>query len=117
MRCTLIRDEHDVVGFITTIRDGRRALGYYVGLDYAVNARVPLYLRLLQCLVEDAIELGCEELSFGRTAAEPKASLGASACASHVWLRHRMPAVNALVREVFTRVQPDAAPLRQPFKV
>jgi hypothetical protein len=116
MRCTLIRDEQRIVGFMTTIRDGERALGYYVGLDYAVNAKVPLYLRLLQCLVEDAIELRCRELSFGRTAAEPKASLGASACASHVWLRHRLPAVNVLVREVFSRVQPEAAPQRQPFK-
>jgi hypothetical protein len=116
MRCTLIRNEHDIAGFITTVRDGHRALGYYVGLDYEVNAKVPLYLRLLQCLIEDAIELGCTELSFGRTAAEPKASLGASAQPSHVWLRHRLPAVNAVVREIFSRVQPEAAPQRRPFK-
>lgn len=116
MRCTLIRNDSDIVGFITTIKDGTRALGYYVGLDYAVNAQVPLYLRLLQCLIEDAIELGCSELSFGRTAAEPKASLGASAHSSHVWMRHRLPAVNALVRGIFTRVQPDEAPQRRPFK-
>jgi hypothetical protein len=116
MRCTLIRNDDHIAGFITTIRDGDRALGYYVGLDYAVNASVPLYLRLLQCLIEDAIELGCSELSFGRTAAEPKASLGASAHASHVWLRHRVPAVNSVVREIFSRVQPDDAPQRRPFK-
>jgi hypothetical protein len=116
LRCTLIRNDAGIAGFITTIKDGQRALGYYVGLDYAVNAQVPLYLRLLQCLIEDGIELGCSELSFGRTAAEPKASLGASPHASHVWLRHRLPAVNALVREIFTRVQPDEVPARRPFK-
>lgn len=116
MRTTLIRNDERIAGFITLIKDGERALGYYVGLDYAVNAGVPLYLRLLQSLIEDAIELGCSELSFGRTAAEPKASLGASAYSSHVWLRHRLPAVNALVREIFTRVQPEAAPQRSPFK-
>ncbi len=116
MRCTLIRNDEQIAGFITTIKDGTRALGYYVGLDYAVNATVPLYLRLLQSLIEDAIVLGCDELSFGRTAAEPKASLGASARSSHVWMRHRLPAVNALIREVFTRVTPDAAPQRRPFK-
>jgi hypothetical protein len=116
MRCTLIRNDDHIAGFITTIRDGERALGYYVGLDYAVNAKLPLYLRLLQCLIEDAIELGCSELSFGRTAAEPKANLGASAHPSHVWLRHRLPAVNSVMREIFSRVQPDAAPLRRPFK-
>ena len=110
---------HTLGGFksrVTLIKDGERALGYYVGLDYAVNAGVPLYLRLLQSLIEDAIELGCSELSFGRTAAEPKASLGATAYSSHVWMRHRLPAVNALVREIFSRVQPEAAPQRSPFK-
>lgn len=115
-RCTLIRDDEHIVGFMSTIKDGSRALGYYVGLDYAVNATVPLYLRLLQSLIEDAIELGCSELSFGRTAAEPKASLGAVAHSSHVWLRHRLPAVNALVREIFTRVEPEEVPQRKPFK-
>lgn len=121
LRCTLIRrvdDDSDagIAGFITTIRDGDRALGYYVGLDYAVNATVPLYLRLLQSLIEDAIEMGCAELSFGRTAAEPKAGLGAEAYPSHVWLRHRVPVVNAVLREIFSRVLPDAAPQRRPFK-
>lgn len=116
MRCTLIRNDDHIAGFITTIKDGTRALGYYVGLDYAINGRVPLYLRLLQCLIEDGIELGCTELSFGRTAAEPKASLGASPQASHVWLRHRLPAVNAVVREIFSRVQPDEVAARRPFK-
>lgn len=116
MRCTLIRNGEHIAGFITTLRDGDRALGYYVGLDYAVNATVPLYLRLLQCLIEDAIELGCSELSFGRTAAEPKASLGAAALGSHVWLRHRVPAVNSVVREIFSRVRPDNTPQRRPFK-
>ena len=115
-RCTVIRDDSEIVAFMTTIKDGDRALGYYVGINYEVNARVPLYLRLLQCLVDDAIELGCVELSFGRTAMEPKAALGAVAQPSHVWLRHRIPVVNSLLREVFTRVHPDEAPLRRPFK-
>jgi hypothetical protein len=115
-RCTLIRDDKTIVAFMTTIKDGDRALGYYVGFDYAVNAKVPLYLRLLQTLIEDAIDLGCSELSFGRTAMEPKASLGATAKASHVWLRHRVPVVNAVVRELFCRVEPDEAPQRRPFK-
>lgn len=115
-RCTLIRDDDVIVAFMTTIKDGDRALGYYVGINYEVNAKVPLYLRLLQSLVDDAIELGCSELSFGRTAMEPKAALGATAQASHVWLRHRIPVVNSLVRELVTRIHPDDAPQRRPFK-
>lgn len=115
-RCTLIRDDNAIVAFMTTIKDGNRALGYYVGFDYAVNATVPLYLRLLQTLIEDGIELDCSELSFGRTAMEPKAALGATGQPSHVWLRHRVPVVNAMVRELFSRVEPDEVPQRRPFK-
>jgi hypothetical protein len=115
-RCTLIRNDERIVAFMTTIKDGNRALGYYVGIDYAVNATVPLYLRMLQSLIDDAIDLGCSELSFGRTAMEPKAALGATAKASHVWLRHRTPAINVLIRELVTRVRPDDAPQRRPFK-
>jgi len=115
-RCTLIRDDAAIVAFMTTIKDGDRALGYYVGINYAVNAKVPLYLRMLQCLIDDAIELNCSTLSFGRTAMEPKAALGATAQASHVWLRHRVPVINSVVRELFARVSPDEAPLRKPFK-
>ena len=115
-RCTLIRDDDAIVAFMTTIKDGDRALGYYVGINYAVNVKVPLYLRMLQCLIDDAIELGCSELSFGRTAMEPKAALGATAQASHVWIRHRVPLINTFVRELFARVTPDEAPLRKPFK-
>ena len=115
-RCTLIRNDDAIVAFMTTIKDGDRALGYYVGINYEVNAKVPLYLRMLQCLIDDAIELECSELSFGRTAMEPKAALGATAQASHVWLRHRVPVVNAVVREMFARVSPEDAPQRKPFK-
>lgn len=115
-RCTLIRDDTRIVAFMTTIRDGSRVLGYYVGFDYAINARVPLYQRLLQALVEDAIAMGCDDLSFGRTAMEPKASLGATARPSHVWLRYRVPVINAMIRELFVRVRPETPPQRRPFK-
>jgi len=115
-RCTVIRDDQRIVGFITSLRDGERALAYYVGFDYPTNQHVPLYLRLLHALIDDAIALGCSELSLGRTAMEPKAGLGATARDSHVWLRHRVPAVNLLLRQLFSRVEAEAAPQRSPFK-
>lgn len=115
-RCTLIRNDERIVGFMTTLKDGERALAYYVGFDYAVNASVPIYLRLLHALIDDAISLGCRELSLGRTAMEPKAGLGATAHESSVWLRHRVPALNWMLRKLFTRVEAEAAPERTPFK-
>lgn len=115
-RCTVIRDAQRIVGFMTMLRDGERALAYYVGFDYPTNERVPLYLRLLHSLIDDAIALGCTELSLGRTAMEPKASLGATARDSHVWLRHRVPVVNLLLRQILSRVEAEEAPQRTPFK-
>jgi len=91
-----------------------RALGQDVGIDHGVNASVLLYLRLLPCLIDDAVELECVVSSFGRTAMEPGASLDAIAQSSHAWLRHRIAVVNALVHEAFTRVQPGDDRSRKP---
>lgn len=115
-RCSVIRRGQEILGFATTLRDRRRAVGYYLGLDYATNAEIPLYLRLLQAVVADAIALGGEVLSLGRTALEPKARLGAKPVPQQIWVRHRMPVINVVVRELLQVVPHDEAPERSPFK-
>ncbi|HEX8351365.1 MAG TPA: hypothetical protein VF611_00465, partial [Pyrinomonadaceae bacterium] len=71
---------------------------------------------LLQAVVSDAIGLGCRRLSLGRTALEPKARLGARPAPMHVWIRHRIPALNVAVRGLLRAVPHDEAPDRNPFK-
>jgi len=115
-RCSVIRRGDEIVGFATTLRDGERVVGYYLGLDYATNESVPLYLRLLQVVIADAISLGGKRLSLGRTALEPKARLGAQPVAQQVWIRHRMPVINVVVRELLQVVPHAEAPERSPFK-
>lgn len=116
LRCTVIRRDNEMLGFVTTLKDGETAVGYYIGFDRATNAEVPLYFRLLQAVVDDAIKLGCRRLSLGRTALEPKARLGARPAPMRVWIRHRIPALNVLVRGLLHAAHHDEAPERNPFK-
>ena len=55
-------------------------------------------------------------LSLGRTALNPKASLGAKPEPMTVWMRHRQPVVNALIRNLLTGIEHEEPPERNPFK-
>ena len=114
--CSVIRNDEAIVGFVTTVIDGPEAIGYYVGVDYETNAQVPVYLRLLQLVIAHGAEAGCSKISFGRTALEPKANLGAKPVDAHVWMRHRVPAFNFLLRKLYPMIPYDEAPERSPLK-
>jgi len=117
-RCTVIRRGEEILGFVTTIRDGDAAIAYYIGFDRGAAAEgLPIYLRLLHSTIADAIAWGCKSLSLGRTALEPKAALGAKPEPMSVWLRHRVPAMNWVLRGLLGAVTHEEAPERNPFKV
>lgn len=115
-RCTVVRRDNEIAGFVTTLKDGDTAVGYYLGYDPAVNESVPVYFRLLQAVVSDAIELGCTRLSLGRTALEPKARLGAQPVPLRLYLRHRQPILNTILRPLLGLVPHHDAPERNPSK-
>lgn len=116
-RCTVIRRGETILGFVTTLRDGDTAIAYYIGFDRTAAAEgLPIYLRLLHATIADAISWGCKSLSLGRTALEPKAALGAKPEPMSVWLRHRVPAMNWIIRGMLGAVTHDEAPERNPFK-
>lgn len=116
LRCTVIRREGRIVGFVNTLRDGATAIGYQIGFCREAAQQAPIYLRLLQATIEDAITFGCERLSLGRTALEPKSRLGARPEQTHLWLRHRIPAMNLLVQGFIGHIPHAEAPDRNPFK-
>lgn len=116
-RCTVVRRDRELLGFVTTLRDGETAVAYYIGFDRAAAAEgLPIYLRLLHSTIGDAIGWRCKRLSLGRTALEPKAAMGAKPETMSVWLRHRIPAFNWMLRGVLGAVSHDEAPERNPFK-
>ena len=115
--CTVVRRGDDVLGFVTCLRDGDSAIAYYIGFERAAAAGgLPIYLRLLHATIPPAIEWGCRRLSFGRTALEPKAGLGARPQPMSIWLRHRVPAFNWMIRGMLGAVPHAEAPERNPFK-
>lgn len=115
-RFAVIERAGTILGFVVTLcDDAQTAIGYHIGFDRAAAGELPLYLRLLQCTVEDGIALGASRLSFGRTALEPKAALGAKPEPLHVWVRHRQPVLNKLLRTLLGRIHHDEAPERNPF--
>lgn len=117
LRCTIVRRDDQLLGFVTTVRDGATAVGYYIGFDRKANTEFPVYFRLLQAVVDDAIKFGCRNLSLGRTALEPKARLGARPDPFRIWIRHRIPMMNVLVRALLHTISHhDEAPERSPFK-
>jgi hypothetical protein len=117
LRCTILRRDDELLGFVTTVRDGETAVGYYIGFDRKANTEAPIYFRLLQSVVDDAIQFGCRSLSLGRTALEPKARLGARPDPFRIWIRHRIPLLNVLVRGLLHTISHhDEPPERNPFK-
>lgn len=116
-RCTVIRRGDDILGFVTSMRDGDTAIAYYIGFDRAAAADgLPIYLRLLHATIGHAIDWRCTRLSLGRTALEPKAALGAKPEPMSIWLRHRVPALNWAIRGLLGVVSHEEAPERNPFK-
>lgn len=118
-RTTVLRAKSGgpLLGFVTTLKDGDGAIGYYIGFDRRAAETAPLYLRLLYAIVEDAIALGAAWVSLGRTALQPKAKLGAKPQPMHCLLRHRVQAMNLVVGSLLrTLPEPEDAPERNPFK-
>ncbi len=116
-RCTVVRRGEAIIGFVTTLRDGDTAIGYYIGFDRAAaDEGLPIYLQLLHATIADAIAWKCRRLSLGRTALEPKAGLGAKPEPMQVWMRHRVPAMNWMLRGVLGAIPHAEAPERSPFK-
>lgn len=117
MRFTVLKKDGTLLGFVTTVKDGETAVGYYIGFDRKANADIPIYFRLLQSVIGHAMALGCKRLSLGRTALEPKARLGARPDPMRVWIRHRIPMLNLIVHGLLHAIDDhEEAPERNPFK-
>lgn len=114
--CSVIKREGKLLGFLISVADGDTAIAYHIGFDRAAAEELPIYLRLLHAGIADAITLGCKQVSFGRTALEPKAALGAKPQSFGVFVRHRQPVLNKLIKRLLLGIEHDDAPERNPFK-
>ena len=115
-RCSVIRQDGKMLGFLISVADGDTAVAYHIGFDRAAAADLPIYLRLLHAGIADAISMGCKEISYGRTALEPKAALGAKPQPFGILVRHRQPVLNKMMKRLLTGIEHEEAPERSPFK-
>lgn len=116
VRFATVHSEDRLLGFVVSLRDSAdTAIGYHIGFDRQAAQDLPIYLRLLQQTVADGIALGAAKVSLGRTALEPKAALGAKPEPLNIWLRHRQPVLNKLMRSLLGSIHHDEAPERNPF--
>jgi len=117
MRFTILKRGDDLLGFVTTVKDGETAVGYYIGFDRKANTEIPIYFRLLQLAIGHVIDLGCKRLSLGHTALEPKVRLGARPDLMRIWIRHRIPMSKLIVRGLLHTIDAhEEPPERNPFK-
>lgn len=110
-------DGERLIGFDTAVRNGTRLEAHFLGYEPAYNPSRQIYLNMLYHLVALALELGVEELVFGRTALEIKSSVGAEPEEMHCFLRHRSPLPNSLLALLIDYLEPKVAWVqRSPFK-
>lgn len=115
-RISIARKGASILGFVLTLADGETAIVYHIGFDREAAAGLPIYLRLLHAGIAESIAMGCKTISFGRTALEPKATLGAKPQTFGVLMRHRQGVLNKLIKNLLIGFEHDDAPERSPFK-
>ena len=115
-RCSAVMRGDDMLGFLLSVADGDTAFAYHIGFDRTAAAELPLYLRLLHAGIAEGIALGCKRISYGRTALEPKASLGAKPQPYGILVRHSHPVLNKVIKGLLLGIESEAAPERNPFK-
>lgn len=113
-RAVLRGDE--VLGFLLLQTFGDTTHAAQIGFDREAAKTLPVYLRLLHTAVEVGLERRSAKVVLGRTALEPKARMGAKPVDTFMWVRHRVPVVNALGRGLVDLVRHEAAPHIDPFK-
>lgn len=106
-----------LVAFRTSWRNGEILEAHFVGLDYEVNKRMPVYSRILYDFLQDGITKGVQHIEYGRTAPEIKSTLGAEPVNLQTFVRHRSGFSTRLIQP-FIKTQPrdNTVIYRHPYK-
>lgn len=114
-RLFVAEEREEPVGFVQLLENGEELIFEFVGLDYACNARVPVYHRMLLEIVDYGIRGGFRTIDFGQTADDTKLKLGCGYTYLYAALHHSNPLVNAICRK-FAHVL-EYRPLETRFRV
>lgn len=107
----------ELVTFISYYLHERDLVAGYMGLKRSLNHEYDLYLNVLLTLAETGIEKKMRQVVYGRTAMEIKSSVGALPHAMSLYVKHRSPVINFIIRRIvpFLSENPEWT-LRSPFK-
>jgi hypothetical protein len=98
-----------------TSYESQRLESHFIGLDYAMNSKLPLYQRILYDFVEEGITMQASSVYMGRTAAEMKSTVGAVANPLVCCIRHRNKLSNQIIRPFIDYLKPSEWIPRNPF--
>jgi predicted N-acyltransferase len=90
-------EKDQLLGFFTTIRNGKELEANFLGFDAQANREHQLYLCMLYKMIELALANHCTKISFARTALEIKSSVGAVAHKTYIYMKHTNPFLNWLL--------------------
>lgn len=86
-RCTGLFLNGQLDAFVFTVRDRDTAVCFGLGWDRERCVGLPVLPALLHAVIDDALNMGCRRIDFGRTALKAKAQVGAHPQASEIWAR------------------------------
>lgn len=107
-----------MVAFITYFVEKEQLQIHYVGIDYDTNEMYDLYFNLLFRAVEQGIALQKENINFGRTSLDAKASLGASPKYRNTYVKTygMSKLIKKCVAYHVAKLENNSWKLRKPFK-
>ncbi|MCB0819882.1 MAG: GNAT family N-acetyltransferase, partial [Bacteroidetes bacterium] len=104
------------IGFRTSFCYNNRLDAHLIGLDYEANKEHSLYLNMLYDYVELALENGCTQIDFGRTAMEIKSTVGAEPVDFLPLVKIRNTILNGLTCVLMENSAPEPWVQRHPFR-
>jgi len=100
IRCSAQFQGDEMLGFVLMLRDRDSAYCYATGWDASLIPSLPLLPSLLHTVIENAIDMGCRRINFGRTALRMKAQLGAHPEQTELWIQHTRPELGLSVSTI-----------------
>jgi len=105
-----------LIGFSTAFVLDHAIEANHIGIDYTYNKKYALYQKMLFDYVNMAITRKVKELRLGRTADTIKSTIGAQPMDMKLYVRHRNPISNTLLKPLIELISPRTYEIRNPFK-
>ena len=115
VKAYFIKDK--LIGFLTALANSNHLDAHFIGLNYELNKKHAIYPRILNDYVRIGIEKQVSHINFGRTASEIKSTIGAVPADLTVYIRHKRPLINAIIRVLIQRIKIKEFKQHAAFKI